>query len=312
MQKRHAFTLIELIFVIVVLGIVASIGAQIVASVYERYLISRGVSKLEDKVELALDQIANRLQYRIKATTIARDGSNQIVPLAQADNTFAILEWIGYDNDSLNGAWDSTLNMNAPGWSGFIDLDPSTGSTLVSPGSHFETARNIIETLSNGSVDLNGSICNTTPAVIFKGNSGSYDICDYGWQASNCGNDHNASFCVKQTNSNTLQILSPTPLSIFEQYHLAWSAYALVPTGSDCSADTPTDCNLTLYYNYQPWSTDTRKYGDGNSSVLLDHITTFRFRQIGSAVHIKLCASDAGFNTYLNDTVSICKERMIP
>ncbi|MEA1879308.1 MAG: prepilin-type N-terminal cleavage/methylation domain-containing protein, partial [Campylobacterota bacterium] len=36
-KNKYAFTMLELVFVIVILGIVASIGAQVIAKTYEAY-----------------------------------------------------------------------------------------------------------------------------------------------------------------------------------------------------------------------------------------------------------------------------------
>jgi len=60
--------------------------------------------------------------------------------------------------------------------------------------------------------------------------------------------------------------------------------YAIVPQGSG------DDFNLTLYYNYQPWENET--YHDGKSTLLIEHVSTFRFTQIGETIRLKLCIHD--------------------
>jgi len=67
-HTRSALTMIELIFVIVILGIVSSIGAEIIANTYESYIIQRAEYRASMKTELALNQIANRLRYAIPGT----------------------------------------------------------------------------------------------------------------------------------------------------------------------------------------------------------------------------------------------------
>jgi len=59
---RKAFTLVEITFVILVFGIVAAIGSEIYAKLYENYMITRSINSLQTKTETALEQIAKRLQ----------------------------------------------------------------------------------------------------------------------------------------------------------------------------------------------------------------------------------------------------------
>ncbi len=42
---RSAFSMLELIFVIVILGIVSSIGAELIAKVYENYIVQRALHR---------------------------------------------------------------------------------------------------------------------------------------------------------------------------------------------------------------------------------------------------------------------------
>ncbi|MCW8821398.1 MAG: prepilin-type N-terminal cleavage/methylation domain-containing protein, partial [Sulfurovum sp.] len=62
---RTAFSMLELIFVIIILGIVSSIGAEIIAQVYESYIVQRATHRSSIKTELAATQIANRLTYAV-------------------------------------------------------------------------------------------------------------------------------------------------------------------------------------------------------------------------------------------------------
>ncbi len=300
---KKAFTLLEIIVVIVVLGIVAMISAEIIAKMYERYLINRAVSRLESKTQLALELIAARLQYRIHDSTIARiSKSGPFKALADADENYKILEWIAYDNDGRLGEYSGGYNV--PGWSGFCDLIPSDATTLVSPGSHFETIeKDLAPTLYP---DINMTDGPQYPAVIFKGSRGELNVSRFGWG----GGDHNYSIRVKVSSETNLTMLDK-PDFISERYSLVLSAFALVPEGSDCSAALPIDCNLTFYYDFQPWEGETINQDDVNRSLLIDHITTFRFTQDGRTIHLKLCAMDAGLNTYMEENISVCKEKVV-
>ena len=54
---KKAFTLIELILVIVILGILSFAGINIIKNLYENYLQARSVNTLETQTELVLEQI---------------------------------------------------------------------------------------------------------------------------------------------------------------------------------------------------------------------------------------------------------------
>lgn len=66
-----AFTMIELIIVIVILGIVASIGSEILKTLYDNYYWTAKIQRLESQANLAADAIAARLKHRIPQTTAA-------------------------------------------------------------------------------------------------------------------------------------------------------------------------------------------------------------------------------------------------
>ncbi|BDY13502.1 pilus assembly FimT family protein [Hydrogenimonas cancrithermarum] len=303
---RRAFTMIELIMVILIFGIISMIGADIFVKIYDNYILARTMNTLQTKTELALEQIARRLQYRIKDSTIARKDSNlsQYLFLGDADDSYHILEWIGYADMALKGAWNGTLN--APGWSGFIDLDSAdTGKSGVSsPGSRFDFADDIISALSQNGVTLHG--VGQHPALVMDGHVGDYNVSSYGWYPY-VDNDYALKVSCKDNdcdaNPTLLDFNSTAAKEIYEHYKLAWSAYALVP---QCPAGVTNDCNLTLFYDYQPWEGE-RYETDGSSSLMVEHVSTFKFTQMGDSIRLKLCV---GEHMYDNN-VSFCKEKVI-
>lgn len=298
---KKAFTMLELVMVMVIMGIVASIGAEIIASMYSNYLRSRTINRLEVQTEITLEQIAKRLQYRIKESVIARDvaGAN-LLSLADPNvgSTFNVLEWIGASNESF-------LGTPRPGWSGFIDLDSNgtnrIAGTLKTSESNLTDASNTISALTNGDIDLSNG---REAALVFKGIS--YNIADFGWGTAN-NSDGSALLKVRVgATSDTLTIsndANPIPTEITEQYTLAHTAYAIVSSNTNS-----TDFNLTLHYNYQPW--DSEEYTDGNTSVLAEHASLFRFKQDESILRLKLCLHDAN-QTGVGDIIVVCKEKVI-
>ena len=127
---RKGFTLLELIFVIVILGVMSKFGVELLYKIYENYVYSNTLNRLQGRTEVAVEQVANRLKYRIKDTTIAKDGAGAVKPIGNLAAGDTTIEWIGIDIDG----WRST---GTPTWSGLVDLnDPATTvASLVSPGS---------------------------------------------------------------------------------------------------------------------------------------------------------------------------------
>ncbi|MDQ7047953.1 MAG: prepilin-type N-terminal cleavage/methylation domain-containing protein [Sulfurovum sp.] len=211
---RAAFSMVELVFVIVILGIVSSIGSEVIAKVYEGYIVQRGQYRASIKTELALNQIANRLRYAIPGTVGFRPNKGATFELITETNSAndKVLQWVAYDGDSFESK-DSTSGK--PGWSGFCDLNASSSTTINTPGSDLGLASSIIG-------NLGGSIANAR--IYFP-----YDT----------------SYGVSTGSAETITL--DTALSsgefLYERYKLAWTSYAL-------EVDAIGD--LYLHYNFAP------------------------------------------------------------
>ena len=309
-RSKAAFTLVEIIMVIIVLGIVSMIGTNIIAHMYENYMRSKYINELEQKTELALEIITHRLQYRVKSSAIVREkGTNNTQWLNSEDlnASYDMLEWIGYEYESFRGENNGTMTI--PGWSGFVDLNNSeTNATqIVTSGSNLDFSVKMIKMLSYDKVDLNNSAGKNLPAIIFKQLS-SNDISGFGWDWSS--NDHNYTLRVKKDPvrndvlifDENISSLGVTELK--EQYYLAWSAYALVPEGNE------NDFNLTLYYNYQPWYNEHYNMTNKNikRALVAEHVTSFKFLQSGNTVRVKLCIGDGN---QTGSSFGFCKEKAV-
>jgi prepilin-type N-terminal cleavage/methylation domain-containing protein len=345
-KKSHkAFSLIEVIFVLVILGIVSSIGSSVIVRVYESYIIQNALYKVNIKTELVANQIVNRLSYAIPNSTISKvtkeNGSwnlgfrnstgdsnnsetaeegenwlplNEIIP---GTSNFTTIEWIGYDNDSFSVT-------NNPAWSGVANYDANTTSVnqLDTPASNLNLVSTIISNLSNNQVDLN----NTTdsPAIFFQEkNNFYYGNKEYNPNCMGLINKNPApcAFKVEKLDKDTFIFPDIKPKIITESYKLAWSAYALVTEPhkdkdgnkkSDIDSDGKNDLwDLYLYYNYQPWEIVggvNEIYTDGKKSLLMKNISTFKFTKKGGIIQFKLCASSKiGQKHY----ITTCKEKAV-
>jgi len=320
-KKKYAFTLLEMIMVIVVLGIVSSIGATAIADVYSQYLMQRAVSRASAKTELAAQQIANRLSHRMPGTTLARNPDNLSDNLLVTEGTtgsdyiHTMLEWIGIDNDSF-----STSLL--PGWNGFCDVNASTQGYFTTPGSKLLLANTIINNLSGGQVSMAAGAQN--PAVFFSDYQLRYTYEDAPaglpkilYSAKQCMGmvDTNRS-CISSVSRNgderlTFQRGAGTSNKLIsEHYKLAWSAYAICPTGDGINGQT---FDLVLYYNYQPWegerlSGNRCQYQTGEHATLVRNVTVFKFAEYGNTFRFKLCTQETVGGDH---NITICKEKAV-
>ncbi|MBO7370348.1 MAG: prepilin-type N-terminal cleavage/methylation domain-containing protein, partial [Campylobacter sp.] len=162
---KRAFTLIELIFVIVIFAIISMFGTDLYTKIYSSYIHTRAVNQLEERTQNAITIISTRLEERIRGTVIARRGAdNTFVDIHSATTTHDILEWIGQSVESRNlPAGAGGAFGNSVGWSGFVDTnDPSIDSTgglpvtagnqaftFLTQGSNLNSVANVIQRLRN-------------------------------------------------------------------------------------------------------------------------------------------------------------------
>lgn len=288
-MRKRAFTLIELIFVIVIMGILSKYGIELLFQAYKNFIFSKTNNALQSQSEAAVETIAARLQYRIKDSIIAKKTDTDFTALASSTygDTATVLEWIGYDIDGQRG--DGT--QTTPLWSGVIDIShiDSNITTLVSPATDTTKVNTVIGALGGSGI---GDV-----ALYFVGSDSDINT-SYGWSgalANQNGAMHPINSIAGEPTQFTPAIANFSGVDVYEYYQLAWTAYAVAHEGSE----------LVLYYNYQPWLGE--KYATHGTRVkLMDHVDTFRFKGIGSIVKIQVCV-----NTALVEDYSLCKEKTV-
>ena len=290
---KKAFTLIELILVIVILAILSLIGSNIYTNVYKNYLTSIVVDEVEDKTKLALDQIASRLSDRVKQATIGRRSSNPndivLVYDSRLQNDHDILEWIGQSTQSRNLAGNSV--DDSIGWSGFLDMGRYEDGKAILIGGRLSAAINVINSISRGG--------NQNLAMIFQGISTTREN-GYGFR----GENPNKIMVFNMPNNGARITLARDYMGeeISDRYQIAHSAYAIVPENG----------NLYLYYDYRPWIGQT--YRNGRKSLLVENITLFRFRGFSaSGMDLKLCvnANAQKHGVTDNHRFVVCKTKVV-
>lgn len=308
---KRAFTLLELVVVIVVLGIIAMMSFNAIMNIYSNYFQTRTVNELETQTEIALEQISKRLEHRIKPSVIARKPSGGFLSLndnrVNLNSGYEILEFIPYAYEIFN---DVPSGSNKAGrYSGYVDLAKSSPATgLISPGSNFTTE--VIETIKDLTCidDTRNSKC-----VDFKNKDGGvvaifsdvyYDVQNSFGYKDNLNLDI-AKIGVKSIDSDTLEISGFANKQISEQYHLAYTANAIVPEQSADPKDAANGVfDLNLYYDYRPWMGEKYK-PNGEKAILAKNVTRFVFTEKNGVIVLKLCMRAK------NSEITICKSKAV-
>lgn len=301
---KKAFTMLELVVVIVVFGIVASIGADIFAALYKNYLRTRAINRLQTQVEISLEQISKLFTYSIKDSIRVKQSAGVAwLPLTDPNahsNLYNQFEWIGISNDSFLGNWNGT--MVTPGWSGLVDLDnlDTNRSTkkLITPGSNLTIAHNIIFSITDGNISMTTASATDKPAVFFKNPKEGYNVNNY-FTSTTAG----YGYPVARSNDTTLEFASNLPAEINEHYYLSHTAYALIPSGAEH------DFNLSLHYNYQPWLGEEFNSPTTQIALVAQNVSAFKMMQDGDTIRIKLCIHDNNQGSDFN--FGACKEKVV-
>ena len=309
---KRAFTLLELVVVIVVLGIIAMMSFNAIMNIYSNYFQTRTVNELETQTEIALEQISKRLEHRIKPSVIARKTDGAFLALNDSgvnlNAEYEILEFIPYAYEIFN---DVPSGDKAGRYSGYADLAKSSPATgLISPGSNFTTG--VVETIK----DLTCREDTNATCVDFKNKDGGvvaiFSDVYYNVQSS-FGYSNGivpvsldiAKVGVKSTDGDTLEISGFDGKQISEQYHLAYTANAIVPEQSTDPKDAANGVfDLNLYYNYRPWMGEKYK-PNGEKAILAKNVTRFVFTEKNGVIVLKLCMRAK------NSEITICKSKAV-
>ena len=318
---KRAFTLLELVVVIVVLGIIAMMSFNAIMNIYSNYFQTKTVNELETQTEIALEQISKRLEHRIKPSVIARKTDGAFLALNDSgvnlDAKYEILEFIPYAYEIFNDVISLDANDHvieqggkAGRYSGYVDLAKSSPATgLISPGSNFTTG--VIETIK----DLTCREDTNATCVDFKNKDGGvvaiFSDVYYNVQSSFGYSNGTvpvsldiAKVGVKSTDGNTLEISGFGGKQISEQYHLAYTANAIVPEQSADPKDTANGVfDLNLYYDYRPWM--GQGYKNGEKATLAKNVTRFVFIEKNGVIVLKLCMRAK------NSEITICKSKAV-
>lgn len=140
MKKRFAFTLVELIFVILILGIIGFIGSSVVVRMYENYITQRAVLRMELSIQNFFDQLSKYLENSIKESISvgsiinasntggiitsgvpihsinSKESGNLLREVPDSKLKVPYFYWFPKDFVSLQGMWDENSKSLAPAY----------------------------------------------------------------------------------------------------------------------------------------------------------------------------------------------------
>ena len=324
LKIKKAFTLIELIFVIVIFAIISMFGADLYTRIYESYVQTRAMNQLEARTANVLNIISSRLEDRVRGTVIGRvSGTNAYVPIMLVQTQHDILEWLGQSVESRNlvptaaGGAASSI-----GWSGFADL--ASMAAYVGPtkaagarfsfntqGSNINQAAAVINTIKG----------NNNFGIIFRNiNADPLLQNAFGFAADNSATKI-ATAAVGAANDN-ISVISYTgepnrltgnlQIDVSEQYYLVHSAYAIVPVNVGNHPQGGQVFDLELRYNYEPWNGVNYNGNNTARAILARDVSLFRFKDDNGAVAMKLCMRDNGRNINPQQLdLIVCKSQVV-
>lgn len=300
--KRAAFTMIEIIFVLVITGLVATAGSLALVQIMQNYALQKEYAKLELDSTSAIKKISSLLRDSIwDSIAINAQGTykgiNEINSLQNGViNIQSQLIFIEKDMNVVNGRWDASRNANIPYFSGFVDLARSTNRTISTA---FPTTNQLNDDLS--AVAANGTRSLYFPFVNIGGN-----VFDKYY-----GGNKNALFTIVGNNKSELT-LAQTPrqigdIAIIVNSNPSYLTLSIPPTnrngqvkGGDGVDKQVYDLLFTPEGNMNPNATP---------SIIAHNVSQFNVWSESSAgvMRVRICFN----NTTMSFMPDFCKEGII-
>ncbi len=283
---KRGFTLIEIIFVVVISAIL-SVGAfKAMEALYLRSARAKAVTELSLRSQIVLDQLSQRLYNRVANSVVGyvkSDGTHSCESLKDTVETWRVLEWLELDE----------AHLVSGDYSGMADLNASSQNGLKTPD-------------LNRSAFVHG-IYNLIFAGSFDAGDEAVRACEgaYGWH----GFDSNLSFDVDFPADGEISITDGVkPDVIYDKYYLTPGALAVargadIDRNADCMdialldlglSEKEINATLFLFYDYHPWRGETfcadPAGGDreGSVTILAKEVAGFDARYLNGVMVLKL------------------------
>ena len=275
MVMRRGFTLVELIFVLVVMAILSAGTFKAIEIIYIRSAQARALTDLSLQSQIVLDQLSILLYNRIPNSVIGYTSGGTCEPISELTTARPILEWLGtMDDELLAGDYD-----------GFVDMNGSDKATftLATPDNNLSTNPEF----------------NLIFAGAFDGGSEDIAACSgaFGWH----GAASDLSFDITMGTDTITITDTPKPSFIYEKYYLTQTAYAVargadIDLTSSCITDLNVSANantLFLFYDYRPYATPSETFcgeagGSGEATILAQDVSAFSAQEVNDIIRLSI------------------------
>jgi prepilin-type N-terminal cleavage/methylation domain-containing protein len=299
-NNRKAFTMIELLFVIVILGIVGGLALEALRQYYNGIYRTGEYSKRVAQADHILEQISKYFENGISASIIRLDQNDAPfgtqcngIPIANDDNNDYTIAFVAVDNDGLRGFWDGTRWRS--GWTSDV---LNVGNTLISADANYT------------SINPGNSLVG---AAIFRSEGlgeGDNECERFGWLGAASTNDV---YRIINTVDSDTQLTLDNMLSVSGQASRAYvlrTAYAFRARNGA----------FNMYTGFEPWNNELynstpRLLADKvtHFTILYDNANTSMNSNVGNIYTLKICLQ--GLDENLSDSNlsanQICRERMV-
>lgn len=303
--RRHGFTMIEILFVIIVLGLVGAIAMETIRQYYEGIYRSETYVKRVSDADHILEQLSKYFENAIEISIVNMDkdagdgaltGHCEGDPVEEAENAAHdyTVAFVAVDIDSLR-------TVGKPGWSEKVK-STFTGTSLTSDDADYTKVNSIISALYPGSGLSTSAIYNY---------QGITDTCNDFY-----ANNGHAYYSITGITGNTLSLTNNASTPILGDEAQRTKKYLLKTGYALRVLDTGV---FVMYSNFRPWRGEA--YTSGKRSILGEHVASFyadfnntnSFDERGSIWRLKVCMRGLDSNLSENDTAAsaICRERKV-
>lgn len=306
---KKAFTLVELLFVMVVLAIIAGVGTDILRSLFDNYAVTAQIHRLESVANNAADVIATRLEKRVPQTTAIETstdtGAKNYEPLSAIDAKNGKLVFFRKAYE-LERNFISAKNggVEAPRTSGFINDLKTT--TTVDSGNFADKVE--FTSIDAADLDLNEYelFFSNDSSLLYENKSNHFDRYykksgkSFAYHCKNNGElkFQNGKFTLTRSGcpASTSAIIRPSMAALIHKYYLSKEIDKIYLEDNNLYLDT---CDIK---------------GTCKKSLLATGVSTFRFSALGSDPNIastivfKLCLVE---NEGKDNEAEACQSRIV-
>ncbi len=302
---RRGFTFIELLFVIVIMGIVGGLALEAIRQYYEGIYRNQEYSKRVAEADHILDQLSKYFENAIDKSIVNLDQNKADGALNGAcigrpvvDNGDFTVAFVGVDQDTLR------TTTGKPGWSERVGPNPFVGNALISTDADLPEANAII----GGLYPTSG----LGQSAIYNLKGAEYGCVPFNWNADN---NLSAYFTIVNPygGGNALTLVNHAPVSPDNDHkYLLRTGYAFRVLDNG---------KFMIYSNFRPWLGE--KYtaalkqnilGENVEHFYTDSTTDTGERgEYGLIWRLKVCMRGIDSNLSTSDVESqaICRERRV-